>query len=81
MQALTVLSTLRNELTHAEHLTNQAWQHYAQAHSDAALLQAVDVTRQAIDLHRQLAQRLEQLVGRPTPAETGATGPLTSCAA
>lgn len=85
MHALTILSTLRSEISHAERLTTQAWQQYAQAHSHEALLQAVDVTRQAIDLHRQLAQRLEQLVGAPrrtaTVATPEATTPLAPCAA
>ena len=85
MHALTILATLRTEITHAEHATTQAWEQYAQARSNTAFRQAVDATRQTITLHRQLAQRLEQLVSLPAAGDQetppGTTAPLAPCAA
>ncbi len=65
MHVLTILTTLRTEITQAECATTQAWDRYVQARSDHSFLQAMDATQQTITLHRQLAQRLEQLVGLP----------------
>jgi len=85
MHALTMLEALRTEITHAEHITTQAWEQYAQVRSNTALHQAVDATRQTITLHRQLAQRLEQLVSLPEATDrehsTDVTTPLAPCAA
>ncbi len=85
MHVLTILTTLRTEITQAECATTQAWNRYVQARSDHAFLQAMDATQQTITLHRQLAQRLEQLVGLPEVTreeeQPSVTASLAPCAA
>lgn len=79
MQALTILTTLRAEIAEAEHTAAQAWEQYARAISDETLAQAVEAAWQVVALHRQLANRLEQLIGGPTPEDETPRAPLTTC--
>ena len=69
MQVMTILADLCTELQRAEHVTTQSWEHYAQNVSASSFAAAVDATQCAIRLHRQLASRLEQLVGKVAVAD------------
>ena len=69
MQVLTILADLRTELHLAEQVTAQAWACYAQNVSDVSFTAAVDATQCVMVLHRQLASRLQQLLGEAAVAD------------
>jgi hypothetical protein len=62
MQALTILTTLREEIAEAERTTTHAWECYYSTISKETLTQAVETTKRMAALHRQIATRLEQVV-------------------
>lgn len=83
MHVLSILSHLRTELYLAEQSTIQAWEDYATHLSASTLAAAVEATQSAIALHRQVADRLEQLAGTAAAARvpTALLAPQTPSAA
>jgi hypothetical protein len=65
MQLLTILNPLREEMTQAEDAVCSAWDRYYHLISQETLYQAVETTKRIADLHRQMALRLEQIIGTP----------------
>ena len=65
MQLLTILDPLRVEMLQAECAASDAWDRYYHQISQETLARALQTTKRIADLHRQMAVRLEQLVGTP----------------